>query len=266
VDPLPALPVAAGGVAYAMRTRTLRARGRPVPRAKQAWFWCGVAVLLVAVALPDKPFGTHMAQHLLLGDIGPLLVVLGLTGALLRPVLAVPGLRRLRVLAHPLVALPLWAIAFVVWHLNGPYEAALDNGLVHAAEHFSFFVAGAAMWAAVVEPLPGPTWFGTEAKALYVLAVRAIGMGIASFFIWGDPDKRTGGLIKFTEGGIVTLVAFAWLFLRWTREAEVRQQLIEQGHDPARARRTARHWPQLQQPPGPPRSARSRATRGRPSE
>jgi putative membrane protein len=266
VDLLPALPVAAGGVAYALRARTLRARGRPVPRTKQAWFWSGVIVLLIAVALPDEPFGTHMTQHLLLGDIGPLLIVLGLTGAVLRPVLAVPGLRRLRVLAHPLVALPVWAVAFVVWHLNGPYAAALNHGLLHAAEHFSFFVAGAAMWAAVFEPLPGPAWFGTEAKALYVLAVRAIGMGIASFFIWGDPAKRTGGLIMFSEGGIVTLVVFAWLFLRWTREAELRQQLIEQGHDPERARRSARHWPQLQQPPGPTRSAHSRAARGTSSE
>lgn len=266
MNPLPALPVLAGAVAYASRARTLRARGRPVPRAKQAWFWCGAAVLLVAVALPDDPFSTHMVQHLLLGDIGPLLVVLGMSGALLRPVLAVPALRHLRVLAHPLVALPLWAAAFVVWHLNGPYEATLDNSFLHAAEHFSFFFAGAAMWAAVFEPLPGPAWFGTEAKALYVLVVRAIGMTIASFFIWGDPDKRVGGLIMFTEGGIVTLVVFAWLFLRWWREAELRQQLIEQGHDPAQARRTARHWPRLRRPRAAHGSDPTRAARGRSSE
>jgi cytochrome c oxidase assembly factor CtaG len=266
VNPLPALPVLAGAVAYASRARTLRERGRPVPSAKQAWFWCGIAVLLVAVALPDDRFSIHMVQHLLLGDIGPLLIVLGLSGAMLRPVLAVPGLRHLRVLAHPLVALPLWAVAFVVWHLNGPYNAALDSGVLHAAEHFSFFLAGAAVWAAVFEPLPGPAWFGTEAKAVYVLVVRAIGMGIASFFIWSEPGKRAGGLIMFSEGGIVTLIVFAWLFLRWTREAEIRQQLIEQGHDPERARRTARHWPQLQQPAAAPRSARPPAARGTSSE
>src|SRR5436190_1649861 len=99
-----------------MRARTLRARGRPVPRAKQRWFWAGVIALLIAVALPDEPFSTHMVQHLLLGDIGALLIVLGLSGPLLRPVLAVPGLRGLRVLGHPVVALPLWTLAFVVWH------------------------------------------------------------------------------------------------------------------------------------------------------
>jgi putative membrane protein len=249
VDALPALPVVAGGVAYALRARTLHSRGREVPRGKQLWFWAGIGVLLAAVALPDDRFSVHMVQHLLLGDIGPLFVVLGLSGALLRPVLAVPGLRALRVLAHPLVALPLWAVAFVAWHLNGPYDAALGNSLLHGAEHFSFFVAGAAMWSPVIEPLPGPAWFGTAAKAAYVLAVRAIGMGIANVFIWSEAGKRAGGLIMFTEGGIVTLAVFAWLFLRWSRESELRQTLIEQGHDPEQARRTARHWPRLQRPP-----------------
>jgi putative membrane protein len=266
VDALPALPVVAGAAGYGLRARTLRARGRPVPWSKQVWFWAGIAVLLVAVAVPDDRFSTHMVQHLLLGDIGPLLVVLGLTGALLRPVLVVPGLRRLRVLAHPAVALPIWSAAFVIWHLNGPYGATLDNGVLHAAEHFSFFVAGAAVWAAVFEPLPGPAWFGTGAKAVYVLVMRAIGMGIASVFIWSEAGKRVGGLIMFTEGGIVTLIVFAWLFLRWWREAELRQQLIEQGHDPEQARRTARHWPRLQRPPARPRSDRSAAARGRSSE
>lgn len=266
VNPLPALPVLAGAVAYARRVRTLQRRGRAVPAAKQVWFWAGVVVVTGGVLIPDEPFAVHMCQHLLLGDIGPLLIVLGLTGALLRPLLAVPAVGRLRVVAHPLVALPLWTAAFVVWHLDGPYDAALQHPLLHAAEHFSFFIAGALMWAAVFEPLPAPAWFGTEAKAVYVLVVRTIGMAIASVFIWSSAEKRAGGLIMFTEGGIVTLVVFAWLFLRWTREAELRQQLIEQGHDPQLARRTARHWPRLQRPPARARSGPSPAARDTPSE
>ena len=36
------------------------------------------------------------------------------------------------------------------------------------------------------------------------------------------------------EGSLVTLGALAWLFLRWGRESEERQQLLEQGVDAAR--------------------------------
>jgi cytochrome c oxidase assembly factor CtaG len=224
--------------------------------------------VLVALFLSDARFSTHMTQHLLLGDIGPLLIVLGLSGAILRPLLAVPGIGRLRVLGHPLVALPVWAATFIVWHLSGPYDAALRSDWVHAGEHISFFIAGAVMWAAVIEPLPGPAWFGTGPKAIYTLVVRAIGAAVASVFIWSSHsfytgyslhDQRAGGLIMFSEGGIVTLIVFGWLFLRWTREAELRQQLIEQGLDPRLAERRARHWPRLQQPPGRARSSPSPA-------
>jgi cytochrome c oxidase assembly factor CtaG len=232
----------------------------------RAWFYTGIAAVVVGLLLPDRPFSVHMAQHLLVGDVGPLLLVLGLSGPILRPLLAVPVVGRLRVLAHPLAALPLWAAAFVVWHLNGPYDETLRNGPLHALEHFSFFFAGALMWSAVVEPLPGPTWFGTGAKALYVLVVRAIGWGIASAFIWGSTGRRTGGLIMFFEGGVITLLVFAWLFLRWQDEAERRQQLIDRGTEPTLARRTARHWPRLQQPPGRARSAPSATARDRSSE
>ena len=41
-------------------------------------------------------FSVHMAQHLLIGDVAPLLLALGLSGPLLRPVLAVPLARLAR--------------------------------------------------------------------------------------------------------------------------------------------------------------------------
>ena len=43
------------------------------------------------------------------------------------------------------------------------------------------------------------------------------------------------------EGSIVTVVAIAWLFLRMAQEGEVRQELIEQGHDPRLVRRAVRY-------------------------
>ena len=106
-----------------------------------------------------------MAQHVLIGELAPLAIVAGLTGPLLRPLLAYHWVQRLRVLAHPLVAWPLWALNLYLWHLPFLYEAALGHDCVHALEHVSFFTAGALFWAPVLEPLPAPAWFGSGRKA-----------------------------------------------------------------------------------------------------
>ena len=76
-----------------------------------------------------------MAQHLLLGDLAPLCLLAGLTGPLLRPILALPGVMRLRVLANPFVAFPIWAANLVLWHLPVLYEGAVESSALHALEH-----------------------------------------------------------------------------------------------------------------------------------
>ena len=239
-EPLPAIGLALAAFLYARRAATLARRGRPVPLASQVAFVAGLLVLAIALASPlhwvaeERLFWAHMVQHLLLGDLAALLIVIGLDGRLLRPLLAIRAIRRLRVLAHPWVALPLWTLNLVAWHLPGPYQAALDSAPLHAVEHLLFFTTGALMWAAVLEPLPGPRWFRAGAQAVYVLIVRTVGATVASVFIWSShvlypaygpgehlagiaplDDQRIGGLIMFVEGGIVTLLAFAWAFLRW---------------------------------------------------
>ena len=132
-DPLQLAPIALIAVAYAVRARTLARRGQPVPGWRIALFALGIALLVVAVASPiaavgeEELFSFHMAQHLLLGDLAPLCLLAGLTGPLLRPILALPGVMRLRVLANPFVALPIWAANLVLWHVPVFYEAAVEH-------------------------------------------------------------------------------------------------------------------------------------------
>src|SRR5829696_765576 len=153
------LPIAALGVAYWSRARTLRRRGTPVPAWRQASFAFSLVLLGVADQMPyeDEYFFVHMLQHVVIGDLAALAFVLGLSGPLLRPLLAIGPISRLRVLAHPLVALPLWTLNLYVWHLPRLYEAAIDHGAVHALEHIFFFTTGVLMWAAVVQPRPTST-------------------------------------------------------------------------------------------------------------
>ena len=102
--PLQLAPIALIAIAYGVRARTLAKRGQQVPGWRIALFALGIALLVVAIASPlaavaeDELFSFHMAQHLLLGDLAPLCLLAGLTGPILRPVLALPGVMRLRVL------------------------------------------------------------------------------------------------------------------------------------------------------------------------
>jgi hypothetical protein len=54
-------------------------------------------------------------------------------------------------------------------------------------------------------------------------------------------DQRVAGAIMFIEGSVVTMLAFAWLFIRFTREMELRQRLVERDVDATRAARAARY-------------------------
>jgi cytochrome c oxidase assembly factor CtaG len=201
-----------------------------------------------------------MLQHILLGDLAPLCMVAGLTGPILRPVLAIPLFQRLRFLAHPLVAFPIWAVNLLLWHLPFAYQGALHHDAVHAVQHILFFTCGCLMWAPVVEVLPGPAWFGTGMKLGYIVAVRIVETILGNVFVWSGgvfyhyyehPAERWGisahadqgiaGGLMMIEGSIVTICALAWLFLRLGSESELHQQLLEQGVDPRAAGRAVRY-------------------------
>jgi putative membrane protein len=265
-EPFQLAPLAFVGALYWRRARTLARRGTPVPPWRRASFALGLVLATLALASPlhalgeERLFAAHMLQHVVLGDLAALAFVVGLTGPLLRPVLAVKTIARLRVLAHPLVALPLWALNLFAWHLPALYEAALRWPAVHALEHILFFGLGALMWAPVVEVLPGPAWFGTGAKAGYMVVVRMLETVLGNVIFWaGTPfyatyadapriwglsagaDQGIAGAIMMIEGSVVTILVLAWLFLRMWSEGERRQELIESGLDPRAVSRAVRY-------------------------
>jgi putative membrane protein len=263
-DPLQIVPACVVAGLYARRVRTLALRGTPVPAWRLVSFATGILILLAALVSPvhaigEQLFSFHMLQHVLLGDLAPLALLAGLTGPILRPVLAF--LYRLRFLAHPFVALPLWAVNLYLWHLPFLYEAAVRHGSVHALEHLCFFTGGLIMWLPVLETLPAPEWFGTGAKLAYIAAVRIVETILGNIFFWSGSvfypgvyehrqhlwglsalaDQGLAGAVMMIEGSVVTLVALAWLFLRMASEGELRQRLLERGLDPRTVQRAVRY-------------------------
>jgi cytochrome c oxidase assembly factor CtaG len=251
---------------YRRRARTLARRGTPVVRARQLAFISG-ALLTTLVQLPpidglaDSVLIAHMLQHIVIGDIASLLLVLGLTGPMLAPLLRIRITRPLRRLASPLVALPLWAVDLYVWHLPLLYQWAIRHDLVHALEHACLLWFGTLLWLALLGPLPKPHWFSNWARLGYVIAVRFIGAVLANTLIWAQTvfypvyrasdaarglnplsDQNLAGAIMMLEQIFLTIALLSWLFLRAARQDEDRQALLElaaQHNAPLTERRAA---------------------------
>jgi putative membrane protein len=157
----------------ARRSRPDRTRQR---RLRSLWFYGGLGMLLLAVESPidywaDSYFFMHMVQHLLLMFAAPTLIVAGapwqplldglpgrlgrdatrevLTGGWSRPVRAVGGF-----LLRPWVAIILFNVVMVTWHLPGPFDLAERNQAVHIwLMHGSFFAVGVLFW---LQFIPSP--------------------------------------------------------------------------------------------------------------
>ena len=134
------LPATIAGILYALRTHTLAATPRAVPTWRKACFYGGLTLIVVSLTamgpLADELFWAHMVEHLIVGDVGALLLVLGphRPAARARPAhpasstaCACSRIRRSR--------FPLWALDLYVWHLPALHEAAVRHGGVHALQH-----------------------------------------------------------------------------------------------------------------------------------
>ena len=252
LEALGAAGLSVTGVAYAIRAFHLGEQGRPVPTWRLFSFAAGTAVLAIAVVSPletlaEELIAWHMVQHLLVIDIAALLTVLGLTGPILQPVLAIRWLRWVRALAHPVVSFLIWMAVLYIWHIPVLYQAAtFHSELLHAFEHFTFFIAGLGIWLSLFGPLPQPAWFGTGAKVVYVVAVRFVGVVLANVLMWsGTPlypdyeptelargveplsDQGLAGIVMMLESTALTIATLTWLFFRWAREDTERQELLD---------------------------------------
>lgn len=249
--PLELLPLLLAAGLYAKRSLTLAAKGRPVPLWRQLCFAGGLLTIAVALVSPvahiaEELVIAHMVEHLMLGDVATLLLVLGLTGPLLQPILAIGVFDRLRVLAHPLVAFPLWALNFYFWHIPVLYDAAYGGAFLHLVEHSSFIFFGCLMWMPIFGPLPKPAWFTAAWKVGYVIAVRFAGAILGNVLMWSGSvlypkyaageaywnisplaDQSTAGVVMMVEGTFLGLGLLAWVFFEVSREGIEKQRLLD---------------------------------------
>jgi cytochrome c oxidase assembly factor CtaG len=240
---------------YGVRARTLARERRPVPTWRIASFVFGVVLMAVVQIGPldelaDSVLVAHMVQHIIIGDIASLFIVLGLTGPVIQPLLHMRPTRPLRRLATPIVALVLWGINLYAWHVPFFYQLAIRHDLVHALEHACFLWFGTLLWLALIGPLPKPAWFAGWGSLVYVIGVRLVGAVLGNVLIWAGTvfypvysasdaarglnplsDQNVAGGVMMIEEMILTTILLGWLFYRFARQDEDRQALLDLAAD-----------------------------------
>lgn len=222
---------------------------------RQFSFGCSIFILVVEPISPlgawdDRSFTVHMIEHLTIGDLASLLMVLGLTGPLIQPLLRNPVVHFIRPLTEPIPAFVLWVGNLYFWHLPFAMDGAVGSEYLHVLQHICFFSVGFNVWMALFGPLPKPEWFGNIAKLIYIVLLRMSSMALGNFLIFSGSlfyasyrfaenplgmapvaDQSVAGAVMMAEGSIVTFILASVLFFRAASEGEESQQLIEHAEE-----------------------------------
>ena len=241
----------------ARRSRPERTR----QRRRRSWlFYGGLAVLLLSVASPidywaDDYFFVHMLQHLLLMFAAPTLVVAGapwqplldglpgrsgqaitrgtLRGGWSRPLRAVGAF-----LLRPWVAVTLFSVVMLAWHVPVLFDLATNNQAVHIwLMHGSFFAVGVLFW---LQFIPSPPFrrkmpLASQAVALIatngVMWVLAMSMSILTQVSWYSvydhipgvtlapfADQQIGAAILWVCGDFWAIPALIYVIHRMIEE------------------------------------------------
>jgi len=180
-------------------------------------------------------FSAHMLQHLSLAFVVAPLMIMGISGDMLRPTLRI---RWVRVAAEwatqPVHCFAIFSVVVAGWHLPPLYNYALAHHNAHIVEHLMFLVAAVLMWWPILSPLPELPRLAYPLQMLY-LFLMSIPMSIGAVYIayadsvlypayatapriWGiSPmqDQLIGGLIMWIPGGLFFFAVISVIFFRW---------------------------------------------------
>lgn len=213
--------LAVAGLSYMGASARLRARGRPPSARRFACFFAGLTTVAVAVLAfehsAQHQLYPHTIEHLLIGDVGALLIALGLA----RPLPPVPRG----------AAVALWIVNMLLWHWPAVFEAALGSWPLHLLAHVLLLVLGVGLWIALLRP-------GSWMQRIGVIAsTRALGAALGAAAIWlpsvaypvyvsGDVARATSPLADQSIAGAILLAEMAAMAigaLLWLRSALARE-------------------------------------------
>ncbi len=207
-------------------------------------------------SLDDQLLSVHMAQHLVLLMLAPLLLLAGQPVLLALRVLPRRGRRvlarslaRVRTITGPVFCLAVFTAVVLLTHLPGFYDATLRRPALHVAEHLAYLAAGLLLWWPITDADPAQSRrLGGLGRLIYVLATMPP-MALLGAYLnraaslvypaYGPPAKALGvsavidqqhaGAIMWVGGSMIVTVVGLWVAVA-ALVAEERRQRRNEAH------------------------------------
>jgi len=249
-------------------------------------FFAGIAALLIALQSPldsvaDHSFAMHQVQHLFLGAIGPILLMLAfpqqlliagmprpLRVGILAPILASRVVRAaFGYLARPTIATVLAIIVLFFWHLPTWHDLAVLDVAIHYGMHFTFLVTGLFFFFTILDQRPAPLGAGYSTRIAMSLALISASTPLGAYLalkstvlysayeakgrlqgLGALQDEALGGLVMWVPGGIVLAVPMLIVIKLWGAREERLDMLRRRGFErpsdelPVRVRNRRLAW------------------------
>jgi putative membrane protein len=232
-------------LAYGSLLVSARRRGRGWPARRSVAWLVGCLVATAAVAGPlarasAHSWTAHMAGHVLLGMLAPLLLVLGAPVTLVLRALPVPAARRvsrvlrsrpLRVLTEPSVAAVLDVGGLWLLYATPLLGLAEAHPLLDVVVHAHVLLAGSLFTAVLVGPDPLPHRRGTR-QLLVVLVLALAAHDVLAKRLYaaaGSRDAERGAQLMYYGGDAVDLALAVLVCARWYRSGQRRMAAAQAG-------------------------------------
>jgi putative membrane protein len=204
-------------------------------------FFAAITLIGPIATLAHVNFTIHMAGHLFLGMLAPLLLVLAAPMTLLMRTLHVKSARRLShvlkslpvsVYSNPVVASTLNIGGLWVLYTTELYSMMQDNLLLHIVVHIHVFLAGYLYTISILYIDPVPHRYGFIFRAV-VLILSLAAHGILSKYIYSNPpvgvpieQAEAGGQVMYYGGDIVEAFLIFLFCQQWYRAKRPRKKVV----------------------------------------
>ena len=201
--------------------------------------------------LSDSSVSIHMLQHVLMLFVIPPLILTGVPGWVMHPMVRAPMVRKtLHFLTNPIAAIVIFNGALLLWSVPTLWNDALIDPRVHAIEHLSFFAAGMIAWWPVFSPVEEVSRMSYPVQVFYLFLQSLIPslIGIVLLFSsvviypwYGEAanplgmsplfDQRIAGLLLKLFGSVFLLIMVIVRFIQWIHHEEHEDEMIaDDGH------------------------------------